>query len=297
MTLCAVLLATAYAPGPQPEMVIRLPDNTTLVALSTRGSTAFRVRVLPKGTGAPIDYLTTEDVQRVDRKATSLIKIFEAMDGDGGGVLSESEIKMFTQHELGPEDRDGNQVELYPRDARLYTSEVILESDNSGTEDCESVSPELVELYQNVSAEARAKLLLSLPFAFRRRMAGHVNSHDVEEERVNEELTQRLFSCSDDQAVSQLGAGIVSKTLKEIVSQTALQQTMKGLISAGVVKSAVYSYNKIGKRLRLPLPCQDAEGAYHEPPPQARHAGLGPRRRPQPPPNGCGSGVVVVVGG
>lgn len=134
---------------------------------------------------------------------------------------------------------------------RGYTSEVILESDNSGTEDCESVSPELVELYQNVSAEARAKLLLSLPFAFRRRMAGHVNSHDVEEERVNEELTQRLFSCSDDQAVSQLGAGIVSKTLKEIVSQTALQQTMKGLISAGVVKSAVYSYNKIGKRLRL----------------------------------------------
>ena len=119
------------------------------------------------------------------------------------------------------------------------------------TEDCESVSPELVELYQNVSAEARAKLLLSLPFAFRRRMAGHINSHDVEEERVNEELTQRLFSCSDDQAVSQLGAGIVSKTLKEIVSQTALQQTMKGLISAGVVKSAVYSYNKIGKRLRL----------------------------------------------
>jgi len=55
MTLFALLLAAAYSPTPPSEVVVRLPHSAGAVALSTRGATAFRVRLLPHGDGAPID--------------------------------------------------------------------------------------------------------------------------------------------------------------------------------------------------------------------------------------------------
>jgi mitochondrial translocator assembly and maintenance protein 41 len=134
---------------------------------------------------------------------------------------------------------------------RGFTTEHMCDGDIDDVGDNKLLAPEYIELHQNVSAKARANLLLSLPLVFRRRMVGHVEDASIEEASVDEKLKQRLFACSDDLAVSQLGAGIVSQALKEIVSQTAVQQTMKGLVSAGVTKSAVYAATKIGKRLRF----------------------------------------------
>ena len=105
------------------------------------------------------------------------------------------------------------------------------------------------ELCQDMSVDARIELVMSLPLRLRKRMAGYGLKDFIEEERVDEALKTKLYSRDTDHEVHRLGAELVSSALQEIVSQTALQQTMKGLASAGFKKSLLYSYNKIGKRL------------------------------------------------
>lgn len=107
------------------------------------------------------------------------------------------------------------------------------------------------EVRQDVSADARVQLMLSLPLQLRKRISGYDLDDIIEEQHVDEELKTKMLSCCNDAEVSRLASGLVSHALEQIVSQTALQQTMKGLASAGAKKSLVYSYNKIGKRLGL----------------------------------------------
>ena len=139
--------------------------------------------------------------------------------------------------------------QLYRRAMRASLSGVQDFTTESNSDDI--ILPDSVELRQDVSAEARIDLLLSLPLAFRRRMAGQTNCDGHDEECLSEGIQQRLLGCSDDLQVSKMGAKIVAQGLHDIVSQTAMQQTLKGLISAGVQKSALYSFNKVRKRLRL----------------------------------------------
>ena len=66
--------------------------------------------------------------------------------------------------------------------------------------------------------------------------------------KLEEQLEE--WGQKDIEKVVEITAKAMQLTLSTIVSQTALQQTMKGLASAGVTKSAVYSMNKIRKRLK-----------------------------------------------
>ena len=65
-------------------------------------------------------------------------------------------------------------------------------------------------------------------------------------------LEEQLEKWGDKDAtkVGEITAKAMRVTLSTIVSQTALEQTMKGLASAGVSKSATYAMNKMRKRLK-----------------------------------------------
>ena len=67
---------------------------------------------------------------------------------------------------------------------RGFTTEHMCDGDIDDVGDNKLLAPEYIELHQNVSAKARANLLLSLPLVFRRRMVGHVEDASIEEASV-----------------------------------------------------------------------------------------------------------------
>ena len=117
---------------------------------------------------------------------------------------------------------------------------------------------------QDVTPEGRGKLLRGIPLECQRKMASQLGSRTtsgesresssssvVENDVCVELLEQVERRCHGDAAkVSEMYGGAMRATLSSLVSQTALQQTMKGLASVGITKSVVYSINKMKKRLK-----------------------------------------------
>ena len=66
--------------------------------------------------------------------------------------------------------------------------------------------------------------------------------------KLQEQLEE--YGENDTLKTKEMTAKAMQLALSTIVSQTAMQQTMKGLVSAGVNKSATYAMNKIQKRLK-----------------------------------------------
>ncbi len=108
-------------------------------------------------------------------------------------------------------------------------------------------------LRQDVSAQARLGQMAKLPAAFQRRVGGHLGAGDggAAAGSGGETALAAIADHVSGRSDTEVGAVLEDATrtaLKGLVAQTALQQTAKGLFSAGIRKSAVYSYRKISKR-------------------------------------------------
>jgi translocator assembly and maintenance protein 41 len=94
-----------------------------------------------------------------------------------------------------------------------------------------------VRFEQDVTKNARINMLNELPLEIQKRMTLNLNQNGNNDGDADALISEKL-------------ANAMRLTLSTLVGQTALKQTMKGLASAGVTKSAVYSMSKIRKKIK-----------------------------------------------
>ncbi|KAJ3307086.1 Mitochondrial translocator assembly and maintenance protein 41 [Kappamyces sp. JEL0829] len=105
-------------------------------------------------------------------------------------------------------------------------------------------------LEQDLSIKLRGSLMLALPGGLRERIKSHylwALSKEGRKTISESDREEPTFS----QAMGQYGSidAIARKSIRDIVAFPALTQSLKGILTAGVIKSVKYAGEKVGKQL------------------------------------------------